>query len=672
MQKEVFAPSGWNLAASRSNPADTLSDRFASKASQVDPLVYHDHAAMPWFRRSQKSKRRLRITKKDISEPADFRHCYHASAVVDPNSSGEEYSGLPPQWPSKFVPVEEESPKALGQTAEGGSNNVRGGVVAVEKKAPRASKGEKKASRAASAPLKRDTSSNNVLLEAAAISEDDSIVSTGRLPGGGARSSSKHSIASSNSVLSLTKRPSPTRIRDSSDNTSMEDTIKFIRKHCQNRSNESVQEEDLHLRSSSGGKPSSSSSASSHSQQQDKEREMHVVSRGRFYSQPRAGSFMQLRASPVNRKHVVSYTSSSTTAMTHAAGGGSRDQMPSSAFCLSAPSEVVQSDLGLYSFNRSTDTSSGLSHYRINSPSESSGYFGSNGSSLCCNSRMSSAQQISCTLPANSQGQQPHYTVIATGHGVSRQAEVQDIEEDAELSPVSVTPTSATPTNSSYQQQRFYSLQRHHHYHHDPATSVGGQQQQHTQNYHRHMATSSLGSQPIVGGALRGGVMSHYGTAPRTHRNLHGTYSTGLTSSNSEAENFQMIHEGLESMSAATTTDPLHHDRHGYYAHEPPTSTGKTSMGVAYGGSKEKRSSRMNFEQFRTTLELLVNPQDPRREYVDFVKIGEGSTGNVYTARRVSTNQVVAVKKMNLRKQQRRELLFNEVSEGVMPIRLAW
>jgi serine/threonine protein kinase len=74
----------------------------------------------------------------------------------------------------------------------------------------------------------------------------------------------------------------------------------------------------------------------------------------------------------------------------------------------------------------------------------------------------------------------------------------------------------------------------------------------------------------------------------------------------------------------------------------------------------------MSFEHFRVTLELLVDPADPRKEYTDFVKIGEGSTGNVYTARHVSTNQVVAVKKMDIRKQQRRELLFNEVSPSCM------
>nr|XP_005486923.2 serine/threonine-protein kinase PAK 5 [Zonotrichia albicollis] len=50
------------------------------------------------------------------------------------------------------------------------------------------------------------------------------------------------------------------------------------------------------------------------------------------------------------------------------------------------------------------------------------------------------------------------------------------------------------------------------------------------------------------------------------------------------------------------------------------------------------------------------------REYLDsFLKIGEGSTGIVCIATERHSGKQVAVKKMDLRKQQRRELLFNEV-----------
>ena len=48
--------------------------------------------------------------------------------------------------------------------------------------------------------------------------------------------------------------------------------------------------------------------------------------------------------------------------------------------------------------------------------------------------------------------------------------------------------------------------------------------------------------------------------------------------------------------------------------------------------------------------------------YDHFVKIGEGSTANVYIAVDKHYGTQVAVKQMNITKQQRKELLFNEVS----------
>lgn len=548
---------------------------------------------MPWFRRpkSHRTKRKLKISKEDISEPADFRHCYHA--VLDPSSEG--FSGLPPQWPS-VVPG-----PASGEDLKTPSNSslVNNGGASEKTR----HKGEKKLH---SPHLKREKASDSKSLTP--TSED----SGAPLSENNAKNiRSSNSIASSNSALSLTKRPSPL-VRGS--DTSLEDTIKLIRKQCQSRSNENVQEEELQaMNPQAHGQP---------------EKETHVVSRGRFYSQPRAGSFMQLRSSPINRKHVVSYTSSSTSAMAQGT-----DQLPSSAFCLSAPSEVIQSDLGLYHLNR--ETSSGLSHYHINSPSESSGYFGSNGSSLC-NSRMSSAQHISNSQPSSTQAQ-----FYGAGHAHARPSDVQDIEEDAELSPAGI------PHSTSYQ-HRFYSLQRHH-------DSSGSAMGQYAHSHHRHAAAGPPGGVP-----LRGVVMSHYGTAPRAHRTIHSTQSSGTPSS--EVDSFQRIHECSEG------------DLQGRH-HEPASLKSSNTSASAYtptgSGSvnthrKEGRSSRMNFEHFRMTLELLVNPADPRMEYADFVKIGEGSTGNVYTARHIATNRIVAVKKMNLRKQQRRELLFNEVSGGVM------
>ncbi|XP_039253506.2 uncharacterized protein LOC120330686 isoform X1 [Styela clava] len=66
-------------------------------------------------------------------------------------------------------------------------------------------------------------------------------------------------------------------------------------------------------------------------------------------------------------------------------------------------------------------------------------------------------------------------------------------------------------------------------------------------------------------------------------------------------------------------------------------------------------------EQFKSALQMVVCPGDPRESLENFIKIGEGSTGIVCIATERGTGRQVAVKKMDLRKQQRRELLFNEV-----------
>lgn len=70
---------------------------------------------------------------------------------------------------------------------------------------------------------------------------------------------------------------------------------------------------------------------------------------------------------------------------------------------------------------------------------------------------------------------------------------------------------------------------------------------------------------------------------------------------------------------------------------------------------------KVSHAQFRSALQTVVSQGDPTLSLEKFVKIGEGSTGIVCIATERATGRQVAVKKMDLRKQQRRELLFNEV-----------
>ncbi|XP_077096362.1 serine/threonine-protein kinase PAK 6b [Siphateles boraxobius] len=96
----------------------------------------------------------------------------------------------------------------------------------------------------------------------------------------------------------------------------------------------------------------------------------------------------------------------------------------------------------------------------------------------------------------------------------------------------------------------------------------------------------------------------------------------------------------------------------------PNGSSGATHPRPAPTGSSESRSQtepKVSHQQFRAALQEVVDRGDPRSYLESFVKIGEGSTGVVCIAREKLSGRQVAVKMMDLRKQQRRELLFNEV-----------
>ncbi|XP_007953719.1 serine/threonine-protein kinase PAK 4 [Orycteropus afer afer] len=93
----------------------------------------------------------------------------------------------------------------------------------------------------------------------------------------------------------------------------------------------------------------------------------------------------------------------------------------------------------------------------------------------------------------------------------------------------------------------------------------------------------------------------------------------------------------------------------------PAAPTVPTAPGPPGPRSPQREPQRVSHEQFRAALQLVVDPGDPRSYLDNFIKIGEGSTGIVCIATVRSSGKLVAVKKMDLRKQQRRELLFNEV-----------
>lgn len=120
-------------------------------------------------------------------------------------------------------------------------------------------------------------------------------------------------------------------------------------------------------------------------------------------------------------------------------------------------------------------------------------------------------------------------------------------------------------------------------------------------------------------------------------------------------------HASQPSLSPESTMHP-HTPHPSVPAPRPPGPAGPPSTGAPpQGRSPQREPQRVSHEQFRAALQMVVDPGDPRTYLDHYIKIGEGSTGIVCIATVKTTGKLVAVKKMDLRKQQRRELLFNEV-----------
>ncbi|KAA0708179.1 Serine/threonine-protein kinase PAK 6 [Triplophysa tibetana] len=92
-----------------------------------------------------------------------------------------------------------------------------------------------------------------------------------------------------------------------------------------------------------------------------------------------------------------------------------------------------------------------------------------------------------------------------------------------------------------------------------------------------------------------------------------------------------------------------------------PSGTSSPCLRPAQTPSVITEQPKVSHDQFKAALQMVVDQCDPRTYLENFVKIGEGSTGVVCIAREKHSGRQVAVKMMDLRKQQRRELLFNEV-----------
>ncbi|XP_026115554.1 serine/threonine-protein kinase PAK 6b [Carassius auratus] len=137
------------------------------------------------------------------------------------------------------------------------------------------------------------------------------------------------------------------------------------------------------------------------------------------------------------------------------------------------------------------------------------------------------------------------------------------------------------------------------------------------------------------------GVLSH----PNTRRS-----SSDLVSPNQTPASVALTQDSPSQPRPAPTGSPA-----------SPSGASSPSLRAAQTSGGGLESPGVTHQQFRAALQMVVDTGDPRLYLENFVKIGEGSTGVVCIAREKHSGRQVAVKMMDVRKQQRRELLFNEV-----------
>jgi p21-activated kinase 1 len=76
---------------------------------------------------------------------------------------------------------------------------------------------------------------------------------------------------------------------------------------------------------------------------------------------------------------------------------------------------------------------------------------------------------------------------------------------------------------------------------------------------------------------------------------------------------------------------------------------------------KPRRQSAQNDFEVHAILNGICSVGDPTKLYRNLRKIGQGATAGVYTAQQINTNLLVAVKKMNVASQPKKDLVVNEV-----------
>jgi len=77
-----------------------------------------------------------------------------------------------------------------------------------------------------------------------------------------------------------------------------------------------------------------------------------------------------------------------------------------------------------------------------------------------------------------------------------------------------------------------------------------------------------------------------------------------------------------------------------------------------------KKAKRIEYREsvdIMDRLRAVVSTEDPMKIYSDFKKVGQGASGSVYVAKIKKTKEIVAIKRMDLNNQPKKDLIINEI-----------
>lgn len=90
----------------------------------------------------------------------------------------------------------------------------------------------------------------------------------------------------------------------------------------------------------------------------------------------------------------------------------------------------------------------------------------------------------------------------------------------------------------------------------------------------------------------------------------------------------------------------------------PPGAAAPSAVPAARPRQRQRQSNSIDIV---AALKRICNDGDPREVFSNFVKIGQGASGGVYTGHERTTNRLVAIKQMNLEQQPKKDLIINEI-----------